>query len=198
MPPKKYFGTEISATAQEAYERDSSFWQKTRTEPLTAKEIRFIQYKDSLYRHTHTKAYLDSLDKDLNKVTWKKILLFGQTIYNREKERTWHLPSAISIYQPFQFGGTRAEIDAFYLKTYKSRKNIAANIDISYGFRNHDVNGSFRLERMYNPFNRGFFRVELKREFAYIFEGDAWINMLKRNNFYLNNGISNRAWIRTG
>src|SRR6185369_11113355 len=31
--PKKYFGTELSSTAQEAYERDSSFWQKTRTDP---------------------------------------------------------------------------------------------------------------------------------------------------------------------
>src|SRR5439155_10393287 len=28
-----------------------------------------------------------------------------------------------------------------------------------------------------------------KRDFQYIFEGDAWINMVKRNNFYLNNSI---------
>src|SRR6187401_2397277 len=46
--PKKYFGTELSSTSQEAYDRDSSFWQQTRTEPLTAKEIRFIHYKDSM------------------------------------------------------------------------------------------------------------------------------------------------------
>jgi hypothetical protein len=42
--PPKYFGVELSATAQEAYERDSSFWQKVRTEPLTDKELRFIRY----------------------------------------------------------------------------------------------------------------------------------------------------------
>ena len=188
--PKKYFGTEVSATAQEAYERDSSFWQKIRTEPLTAKEVRFIQYKDSIYRHTHTKVYLDSIDKITNKVTWKKVLFFGQPIYNREKERTWYLPSLLSLYQPIEFGGTRVETDVFYLKTYKSKKNIAANASISYGFRNHDINGSIGVNRMYNPFNRGFYQIELKREFAYIFEGDAWINMIKRNNFYLNNAIS--------
>jgi len=187
--PKKYFGTEISATAQEAYERDSSFWQKTRTEPLTPKEVRFIQYKDSVYRYTHTKAYLDSLDKETNKVTWKKLLFFGQPIYNREKERTWILPSLLSLYEPIEFGGTRIDVDVFYLKTYKSKKNIAANANISYGFRNHDINGSIGINRMYNPFNRGFYQIELKREFAYIFEGDAWINMIKRNNFYLNNAI---------
>ncbi|MEI9910670.1 MAG: DUF5686 family protein [Bacteroidota bacterium] len=99
------------------------------------------------------------------------------------------MPPLIALYQPFQFGGTRIEASAFYLKIYKSRKNIAANGNISYGLRNRDVNGSFGLQRMYNPFNRGFYQVELKRNFEYIFEGDAWINMIKRNNFYLNNGI---------
>ena len=93
--PKKYFGTELSSTAQEAYERDSSFWQKTRTEPLTAKEIRFIHYKDSLFRVTTSQPYLDSIDRITNKVTWPKVLLFGQTKFNREKKRSWQLPPLI-------------------------------------------------------------------------------------------------------
>jgi len=42
---------------------------------------------------------------------------------------------------------------------------------------------------MYNPFNRGFYRITLGRDFQYIFNGDAWINMIKRSNFYLNNSI---------
>jgi hypothetical protein len=85
--PAKYFGTEISATAKQAYERDSSFWQQTRTEPLTPKEIRFIHYKDSILRVTTSKPYLDSLDSLTNRITWKKLLLFGQTRYNREKNK---------------------------------------------------------------------------------------------------------------
>ncbi len=64
---KKYFGMELSSATQQAYERDSIFWQKNRTEPLTAKEIRFINYKDSIYRATHTEAYLDSMDRVINK-----------------------------------------------------------------------------------------------------------------------------------
>ena len=34
-----------------------------------------------------------------------------------------------------------------------------------------------------------FINVSAQREFQYIFQGDAWINMLKRDNFYLNQGI---------
>ncbi len=198
--PKNYFGVEVSATTEEAYKRDSSFWETARTEPLTAKEIKFINYKDSIYRVTHTKHYLDSIDQSTNKFTWKKLLLTGQTLYNRELERTWQLPPLPGLYQPFAFGGARINPSVFYFKRYKSRRDISISADLSYGLRNHDLNGSVRLNRMYNPFNRGFYGVSLRRDFEYIFEGDAWINMLKRSNQYLNSslGIYHGVEIKNG
>jgi hypothetical protein len=186
---KKYFGVEVSSTAQEAYEKDSSFWNTTRTEPLTSKELRFIQFKDSIYRATHTKIYLDSLDKTINRITWKKILLTGQNFHDHEKERNWFLPAIPSIYNPFQFGGTRINLSVFHSKTYKSRKNISVYADLSYGLRNKDVNGYVRFLKMYNPFNRGYYIIEAGRSFDNIFNGDAWINMLKRSNIYLANSL---------
>ena len=185
--PKRYFGTELSSTAQQAYNRDSSFWQHTRTEPLTAKEIRFIHYKDSIFRVTNSKPYFDSIDRLTNKVTWKKLLLFGQTKYNREKKRTWFFPPLTSMISPFQFGGTRIRADLAYNRIFPSRKTFAFFTDVSYGFRNHDVNANVSISHMYNPFNRGMINFSAQRDFQYIFSGDAWINMLKRNNFYLNN-----------
>jgi hypothetical protein len=187
--PKGYFGNEISATTQEAYQRDSTFWQQTRTEPLTSQEIQVIRYKDSIYHATHTKNYLDSLDRLINKVTWKKIAFLGQAIYNREKERTWVLPTVLGLYQPLQFGGTRIEPMAQYEKTYRSKKTLDIYGNLSYGLRNKDVNGSINITRMYNPFNRGFFRISGGREFGQIFSGDAWINQLKRSNVYLDNSV---------
>jgi hypothetical protein len=187
--PKKYFGTEVSVTTQEAYERDSSFWQKTRTEPLTDKEVRFIHYRDSIYRVTHTKIYLDSIDRLTNKVTWKKILFTGQAIYSREKQRTWVLPAAVSMYQPLQFGGARVGANVFFEKYYKSRRNISVSANLSYGIRNHDLNGSIRMSRLYDPIHRGYYRVEVGRGFQYIYSNDAWINLIRRNNFYLNNAL---------
>ncbi|HSC54160.1 MAG TPA: DUF5686 and carboxypeptidase regulatory-like domain-containing protein [Phnomibacter sp.] len=184
--PPKHFGVELSATTQQAYNRDSSFWEQKRTVPLTQKEIAFIRYKDSAYRATHTNAYLDSMEAVTNKVTWQKLLYAGQPIYDRHKQRQWMLPSLVSAIQPFQFGGARISPWFNYSKTYESRKNISINFNGSYGFRNKDVNGRVFLNRMYNPFNRGFFQVRASRDFSYIFEGDAWINMLARSNRYLN------------
>ncbi|MBS1512498.1 MAG: carboxypeptidase-like regulatory domain-containing protein [Bacteroidetes bacterium] len=186
---KKYFGVEVSAATAAAYKRDSIFWNQNRTEPLTEKEIRFIYYKDSVYNATHTKAYLDSLDKKINTVTWQKLLYKGQEFNDHEKRRHWMLPAIPALYQPFQFGGTRIQPNVNYAKTWASRKNIDVFAEASYGLRNKDINGSVRVTRMYNPFNRGFYSLRLQKNFEFIFSGDAWINMISRNNLYLNKGL---------
>ncbi len=187
---KKHFGTELSAATTEAYERDSSFWKTKRTEPLTAKEVRFINYKDSMYRVTHTEAYLDSLDKKINTPTLKKLFISGQSLSYHKKEKYWYIPPIPSIYVPFQFGGARLQTMFRFAKTYKSRKNIFVYSNISYGLRNKDVNGSIDYYKMYNPFNRGRFTIRLQKSFDYIFQGDALINLLKRDNIFLNQVVS--------
>jgi len=187
--PKKYFGTEVSSTSQEAYDRDSSFWQQRRTEPLSAKEIRFIHYKDSMFRVTTSQPYLDSIDGVINKVTWPKVLLFGQTKFNREKKRSWHLPPLIDVIDPFRFGGVRIKANVTYFKTFTSKRSVAVFSNISYGIRNQDLNGNISITHKYNPLNGAFINISAQRDFQYIFQGDAWINMLKRDNFYLNEAV---------
>jgi hypothetical protein len=100
------------------------------------------------------------------------------------------LPAAVQLVELFQFGGARLSLPLWYDKQYANRKNLNIFTNLSYGFRNRDVNGIFRLRRMYNPFNRGFFQIDLGRAFDYVFPGDAWINMISRSNLFLNNAIS--------
>ena len=186
---KKHFGVELSVASAAAYKRDSSFWQANRTEPLTEKEVRFIHYKDSIFQATHTKAYLDSLDGITNKITWQKILFKGQNFNHHEKRRHWSLPAFYTLYQPISFGGTRIQAFVGYSKTFESRKNIFINGDLSYGLRNKDINGSVRINWLYNPFNRGYYYVSMEKSFEAIFNGDAWINMIKRSNVYLHQAV---------
>lgn len=183
---KGYFGVEVSATSPEAYERDSLFWSSVRTEPLSRQQELYARYQDSIYKLVRTEVYLDSVDRVLNKVTWKKMLIFGQIFNNHKKERMWILPPVTTVFQPIQFGGSRLRLEGAYRKTFPSRKNISLEAMVSYGFRNGDVNGRVDLKRKYNPFNRGQFNIGAGRDFAFIFDGDAWVNMLKRSNIYLN------------
>jgi hypothetical protein len=78
--------------------------------------------------------------------------------------------------------------------------------NVSYGVRNNDFNGSLRLNRLYNPFTRSSYAFSVSRNFHFIYSGDAWINMLKRSNYYLNNQLTgehttelvNGFFVRTG
>lgn len=186
---RKYFSNEVSLTTEKAYHQDSTFWKKARRETLSVKEAAFVRYRDSLYALTQTEAYKDSMAREINRITWKKIGFFGQTLYDRKKERSWYLPPLVSLYSPFAFGGGRLNASVGYGKFYPSRKNLFINGSLSYGLRNKDVNGSLDLNQMYNPFNHGYYTITAKREFQFIFEGDAYINMIKRSNIYLNNEV---------
>jgi hypothetical protein len=186
---KRHFNAELSATDNAAYERDSTYWHGVRTQALTAKEAKMVRQEDSLLRHARSERYLDSMDRVVNRVTWQKMGLFGQSLINHKKERTWHFSPLVSMYNPFAFGGGRIHLSAFHSKTFSSRKYFDVNADVSYGIRNNDVNGAVVFYRKYNPFNQGFYALSAGREFSFINEGDAWINMIRRNNFYLNNYI---------
>ena len=185
----KHFGNEWSATSAEAYKRDSAYWSAFRPLPLNEKELRYINYKDSVQRVKTSEEYLDSVDRAVNAFTLKKLLWTGQTLQDHKRQRRWSLPPLPALYQPFQFGGSRISLSASHSKVYPSRKNLNVFAQLSYGIRNKDINGSVRLSKMYNPFNRGFYTITAGRDFRYIYSGDAWINMLKRSNIYLDNSL---------
>ena len=186
---KGYFGNEVSSTSAEAYLKDSTFWQSVRTEPLSRQQELYARYQDSIYRYQRSIAYLDSMDRVLNKITWKKMLIFGQIFNDHKKERMWILPPITSIFQPVAFGGARLKLAGAYRKTFPSRKKLTLDAEVSYGFRNQDVNGAVGVQHLYNPFNKGEFSVKASRNFEFIYSGDAWVNVLKRSNIFLNNAV---------
>ncbi|MBS1759067.1 MAG: carboxypeptidase-like regulatory domain-containing protein [Bacteroidetes bacterium] len=186
---KGYFGNEVSTTTVQAYEKDSSFWQSVRTVPLSVQQSLYVKYQDSIYAYQHSEAYLDSMDRVLNKITWKKMLIFGQIFNDHRKERMWILPPLTSLIMPISFGGARLHLAGAYRKTFTDKKTLSVEADLSYGFRNKDVNGMVSVSRMYNPFNRGKFKISAGRNFEFIYSGDSWVNVLKRSNIYLNNQI---------
>lgn len=181
---KNYFSAELSSTNPNAYNTDITFWDEVRTEALTDKEFRFIEQHDSLYRLTHSKAYLDSVDRDYNKITVSKILFFGQGIYRRNKEKTITLPPLIYVVKPFELGGLRFAVDASYTKIFPDKKKVYIRTDLSYGIRNKDIKGRISFDKMYDPFRRAYYYINLGREFDYIFDNDSWISAFQRSNIY--------------
>ena len=181
---KKYFNNELSATSYEAYNQDSSFWDQVRQEPLSSEQLQFIRYNDSIQRAHSTVAFTDSVDKEFNRITFTKVVLNGQGFYQRKKERSIFVGALVGLVQPFQFAGTRLKFDWDYNKTYGSQKQEAVWGNISYGFKNSDFKGDIKVRKLYNPFSRGAYEVDVSRQFASLFAGGSWTDQLKRSGIY--------------
>ena len=181
---KKYFTTEVSSTSLAAYERDSTFWNTVRKEPLTEKELQFIHYKDSIFDYTHTTQYLDSIDKKNNKVTWDEVLFTGVSFYKRGNERTISFYPITSIYRFLYPGGARFGTGINYYITPKNKKTFSLGTDIAYGGVKKDFIGFIRGFYRYNPFNNGYVNMSTGRNYELVFANDSYINILRRSNFY--------------
>ncbi len=186
---KRYFNTEVSSTTLEAYKKDTNFWNEARKEPLTQNEVKFIIKSDSIYRATHSQAYLDSVDRRRNKITLLRVLFLGVENYNRKKERTLSFAPLISSYRPLLPGGTRIGTSVGYFKLFENKTSINLNVDATYGLLNRDIMGGITLQHIYNPFSQGYYVINAGRAFDLVFSGDAWVNLFKRSNIYLKNTI---------
>ena len=185
--PKRYFGNEVGVTTSEAYERDSSYWDKIRPEPLTQEEQRFQFIKDSIHDYVNSPAYLDSVDSVYNKVTFLDVIWNGVGFRNRSKKQSWNfgsLPELIS-FDPINF--LRLGPGASYFKRFENERtlNVAGRLDI--GTLNNDIKGNFRIGTKYDPMHLGRIDMYVGKRFDLLVFDDALFNKFQRNN-----------WIETG
>ncbi|MCE2742780.1 MAG: DUF5686 and carboxypeptidase regulatory-like domain-containing protein [Fluviicola sp.] len=179
----KFFNNELSVTEDEAYEKDTAFWNKTRNITLTEEEKRYIIVKDSIYDYQNRKEYLDSIDSIFNKITPLKILWFGVDHRNRDKKTQWTINSIAGLIRPIYIAGPRVSPGFYYFKKWKDQRSIDLYTEASYGFLNKDIKGSIYASHLYSPFHFGSFGVNFSNDFGVIVGYDAVTQVYKRNNF---------------
>ncbi len=201
-PPfkKNYFSNELGVVTEEAFERDSSFWETIRPEPLTEEEQEFVAYSDSIRELKESEEYLDSMQALANKVTLRKLFIDGLAYVDYKKEKRLYFSSITGMVSPFDVGGFRVGYWMSYYKKFKKKRSIYVYGYPNYGFRNKDLKGSANMRWKYNPFREGYLSVRASREFDMINPYDAYINILKRNNWFQNDrfGFSNSIEIFNG
>lgn len=184
--PKNHFGLEISSADDSAYMRDSGFWKVNRAAPLNNNEIRFITRTDSLKRITESKEYLDSMEKETNKVTLKKLFLMGQEYQNREKGWYLDFQPLLFIVQPWFPGGTRISLWNTAEKEFKSKRKIRFDENLSYGLNNKDIRGTVAFSTLFDPYHSGNLYISAGRDFGFINPMAAFLDLARRSNFYQN------------
>ena len=182
--PPKFFGNEISAAFDSAYERNANWWTQQRKDTLNKNEMIFTRYRDSIYSVHTSKAFLDSIDKVYNKITLLKVVWFGQGYINRDKKLKIDFAPLFSMIQPASIGGLRASYFTSVYKRLKNRQAIYNWTNLSYGFNNEDIKGSFNFIHLYNPIRRSSYNISVSRDFMMINPFEAYINMFRRSNFF--------------
>lgn len=188
--PKGHFGLEVSSASDSAYERDSTFWNKNRATPLNNTEIRFLTRTDSIKRVLNSKEYLDSVQKETNRVTLGKLFLKGQQYQNRDKGINLDFQPLLFIVQPWFPGGTRISMWNTIEKKFKNKREISFSENLSYGLNNKDLRGTVFVSTLFDPFHRGFFSASVGRDFGFINPNAAFLDLARRNNFYQNSHIN--------
>lgn len=192
--PEKFFTNELGTTVEEAYERDSTYWEELRPIPLTEEELRKKFVQDSLTAYYTRKEYLDSVDAVFNKITFLKVLYFGIEHRNREKKTQWYVSSLVDLWEPVGIGGMRIGPGFDYFKKWENQQWIDVSTDITLGFNNIDPRGRFRFYHLYNPRKFGSYNIFGSHEVDMINSFTAYLESIKRSNFYMNDQIG--GWHR--
>ena len=183
--PKRFFGVEVGVKTEDAYERDSTYWNLKRPEPLTTEEQKHIAYTDSVYGVSNSEWYKDSIEGQTNKITLKNILWFGQDYVNWRKKKSMYFAPVANMFDPVSPGGFRVGYYMVYYKKYdKSKRNFRMVPNFTYGIRNEDLKGSVNGSFLYDPYHIRQVYGAVGRSFNLINPYDAYINMFRRSNFF--------------
>lgn len=193
--PEKFFSNELGITTEEAYERDSSYWDAIRPMPLTLEEQRSKFVQDSIHAIYTSKEYLDSVDAVYNKITFLKVAFLGVGRMNREKKTRWFFPSVASLVKPVSIGGLRFGLDVDYNKKYENQQRIYFSTFFTVGYNNLDLRGGVSAFHYYNPKKLASYRVSINKDARMIYSNNAISSLLDRQNIYQDVGLTARHYM---
>ncbi len=184
--PKKFFGNEVAVTTQEAFDRDSTYWNARRPEPLSIKEQKSVFTRDSIESIRNSKAYQDSVQAEFNKVKLGEILYLGVGFRNNEKKSDIFVGPLLSLVTFDLVGGLRVGPYLGYFKRWKkSGRILRSDVHATLGITNKDPQGRMGIWYRYNPHRLADVYFNASRSFRNINEYDAYLNYFRVSNYIL-------------
>ena len=157
--PKDYFRKEVIRINKDANKKDSAYWAENRHIPLTAEEQKNYIKRDSLIKKTTSKEYLDSLDRNGNKLTWG-VLWNGYRHYNRSDSIAHFVSSPLFAVQFNTVQGWNLFMYYSFDKSFSDRTAISFRPQVAYGFSDKTYRGDATLSWNYNRDSFGRLTLE--------------------------------------
>ncbi len=146
----KIFSNEVITYKVDAFDQDSSYWEKNRPITLKTKELNFIQKSDSIQEYYISDEFLDKQDSIFNRISlWTP--LFGIGHRNHYTGTEIFLGGLMEQVVPFGVGGYRHKLPLRFNKDLKNGMFWENKINIDYGFVNKDLKGKAGIGLTYLP-----------------------------------------------
>lgn len=149
---KKYW-LETATYTDDAFDKDSIFWNESRGFELKPFELDFIKEQDSLINYHESEEYLRYIDSSRNEFKWTNLLFSGWGHVNSFKKYEFQIRPLAGLFQPIGVGGWRTLFDISYQKEFENGKVIYVKPFVDYGNYNKDFKWSFDGSIMYNTLN---------------------------------------------
>ena len=179
----KTFNNQILSYKEDAFDKDSTYWAATRPIQLKVNELKYIDEQDSIDRFLKSEAYLDSIDREYNKVTFWDVTLSGIGFRNRYKNESIFIKSIFNSAKIFGVGGFRYGTGGSYTKKFDNAHKIKLSGDLDYGFRNRDLKGSGGIEYTFLPKRFGEVEVNAGDIYDLITDYNSVLGTFSRGNY---------------
>ena len=189
----KDFRNEIASYTDDAFSKDTSYWNNSRPILLKATELQFIAEQKRIDSIKQSEHYLDSIDAAFNKVKFGDVVFNGIGLRNRYKEQEIFIAPILGSFQPFGVGSFRYDFAGHYSKKFENRHKIKISPSLDYGFINKDLKPSLGIEYTFLPLVFGSVEVEAGDVYDRVTNQTTAVNYVLGSNNMVRNRFINLA-----
>lgn len=155
--PDHFFTGEVLKVDTVANAKNAEYWATVRPVPLTPREARDYQKKDSIAGYKQTKQYLDTLQHTKNHINYPGYLIFGYYASSRNnKDSLWVYPFIQTFYYNTVEGfGINAKVR--YTKKFDDFHSFSITPALRYGFSNKVFSANIYADYKNDPFHNAKF-----------------------------------------
>jgi len=137
---KKFFNNTIVKYYDSSNKKSGAYWDSVRPVPLLSDELKDYNKKDSLEQIKKQPAYLDSIDKKRNKITFGSIFLTGKTFSKQKTKESLKIDPILKSFDYNTVEGWVFKYTPTYSKAWENRNRLVVTPNIRYGFDNKHAN----------------------------------------------------------
>lgn len=149
--PSGFFNGEVLRVDTAANIKSSAYWAEMRPVPLTVLETRDYRKKDSIFAVRQAPAYLDSVERETNKLNPLSYTIFGYEAKKRKTGESFYVAPFIKTVFYNTVEGWGVDLRAKYTKKYADFSSFSITPVLHYGFSSKLFSPNMHADYMYDP-----------------------------------------------